>query len=79
MVGRFMDHDGRMTNMPAVRFGHISVILLRSNKTSAYMPMPTASIFIQDRGTLARPCLSIVSPAMILKPLRRRLMTLSVL
>jgi hypothetical protein len=25
MVGRFMDHDGKMTNVPAVRFGHISV------------------------------------------------------
>jgi hypothetical protein len=26
MVGRFVDHEGRTTNMPAVRFGNISVM-----------------------------------------------------
>jgi hypothetical protein len=26
MVGRFIDHDGGQTNMPAARFGHISVL-----------------------------------------------------
>ncbi|HEY3619218.1 MAG TPA: hypothetical protein VGK96_20605 [Candidatus Sulfotelmatobacter sp.] len=26
MVGRFVDHDGRSTNHPSVRFGHISVM-----------------------------------------------------
>lgn len=26
MVGRFVDHDGRSTNLPSVRFGHISVM-----------------------------------------------------
>jgi hypothetical protein len=26
MVGRFMDHDGGEVNMPAVRFGHVSVM-----------------------------------------------------
>lgn len=26
MVGRFMDHDGGLTNLPAVRFGNISVM-----------------------------------------------------
>lgn len=26
MVGRFVDHDGRSTNVPSVRFGHISMM-----------------------------------------------------
>lgn len=26
MIGRFVDHDGSQTNVPAMRFGHISII-----------------------------------------------------
>jgi hypothetical protein len=38
MIGRFVDHDGRQTNRPAARFGHISVLpapIIQPNKVKA--------------------------------------------
>jgi len=37
MVGRFVDHDGGITNTPSVRFGNISVDPMPIKQTSGYM------------------------------------------
>jgi hypothetical protein len=36
MMGRFVDYDGVETNMPAARFGHISMMDARIEQTSGY-------------------------------------------
>ncbi|UPJ48273.1 hypothetical protein IVB30_35200 [Bradyrhizobium sp. 200] len=37
MVGRFMNHDGHLTNMPSVRFGHLSMTPLQILHEDGYM------------------------------------------
>jgi len=37
MVGRFIDYDGEVTNSPAVRFGHISIMPVPIKQRTGYM------------------------------------------
>ncbi|HME23651.1 MAG TPA: trypsin-like peptidase domain-containing protein [Acetobacteraceae bacterium] len=50
MVGRFVDHDGKETNVPAVRFGHISMIPGAPIKQSNGASMESYCIDMHSRG-----------------------------
>ena len=50
MVGRFVDHDGGITNQPAVRWGHISVMPVVIDKAIGGDGMPSYLLDMHSRG-----------------------------
>ena len=49
MVGRFVDHDGKGANIPAVRFGNISVMDSRIDQVTEAMDLPSYILDMHSR------------------------------
>jgi hypothetical protein len=55
MVGRFMNHDGHLTNVPSVRFGHLSMAPLEIRHEDGYMQMSFAVEMLSRPGYSGSP------------------------
>jgi len=55
MVGRFMNHDGHLTNIPSVRFGHLSMAPLPIRREDGYMQMSFAVEMLSRPGYSGSP------------------------
>jgi hypothetical protein len=55
MVGRFMNHDGHLTNVPSVRFGHLSMEPLQIGHEDGYMQTSFAVEMLSRPGYSGSP------------------------
>lgn len=55
MVGRFMNHDGHLTNVPSVRFGHLSMAPLQILHEDGYMQTSFAVEMLSRPGYSGAP------------------------